>query len=166
MVWGSSDKTVAYTEADGTAFANTTEARSCLIKAYDAVSGVLGTVPLQVTGANVTSLTLSPTNASIPVGGSQAYNLTATFSDSTTMDVSRTSYFEAEGAYYIDVNLFYPVNASVITKSNQPLVAYGVSPTAGVKVYAGFQRIPPLFDVIPFPQPRRFYTTAMLEVRP
>src|SRR5690606_11364929 len=55
------------------------------------LDGVQGTASLTVTDAIMTGLAISPLVASVPLGVSQTYVATASFSDGTTQDVSNTA---------------------------------------------------------------------------
>ena len=82
--WSSSDQTVATISASG--LAQTLKTGTTTISA-SYMGQSIGT-PLTVTAAAVTTVAVTPANASLAKGSSRAYTATATFSDRTTQDVT------------------------------------------------------------------------------
>jgi len=84
VTWSSSSSSVATVNSAGLATAVGTGTAT-----ITATSGsVSGTAALTVTGATVTSIAVTPANSNMPVGTTKQFTATATFSDSSTEDVT------------------------------------------------------------------------------
>jgi len=84
VTWSSSSSSVATVNSAGVATAVGTGTAT-----ITATSGsVSGTAALTVTGATVTSIAVTPANSNMPVGTTKQFTATATFSDSSTEDVT------------------------------------------------------------------------------
>jgi trimeric autotransporter adhesin len=84
VTWTSSSSSVAAVNSAGLATAVGTGTAT-----ITATSGsVSGTAALTVTGATVTSIAVTPANSNMPVGTTKQFTATATFSDSSTEDVT------------------------------------------------------------------------------
>jgi uncharacterized protein YjdB len=84
VTWSSSSSSVATINSAGLATAVGTGTST-----ITASSGsVNGTAALTVTGATVTSITVTPANSNMPVGTTKQFTATATFSDSSSEDVT------------------------------------------------------------------------------
>ncbi|HYL94376.1 MAG TPA: Ig-like domain-containing protein [Terriglobales bacterium] len=84
VTWTSSSSSVATVNSAGLATAVGTGSAT-----ITASSGsVNGTAALTVTGATVTSIAVTPANSNMPVGTTKQFTATATFSDSSTEDVT------------------------------------------------------------------------------
>ncbi len=84
VTWSSSSSSVATVNSTGLASAVGTGTAT-----ITATSGpVSGTAALTVTGATVTSIAVTPANSNMPVGTTKQFTATATFSDSTSEDVT------------------------------------------------------------------------------
>ncbi|HKC72067.1 MAG TPA: Ig-like domain-containing protein, partial [Terriglobales bacterium] len=84
VTWSSSASSVATVNSAGLATAVGTGTAT-----ITATSGsVSGTAALTVTGATVTSIAVTPANSNMPVGTTKQFTATATFSDSSTEDVT------------------------------------------------------------------------------
>jgi uncharacterized protein YjdB len=84
VTWKSSSSSVASVNSSGLATAVGTGTST-----ITATSGsVSGTAALTVTGATVTSITVTPANSNMPVGTTKQFTATATFSDSSSEDVT------------------------------------------------------------------------------
>jgi len=84
VTWSSSSSSVATFNSAGVATAVGTGTAT-----ITATSGsVSGTAALTVTGATVTSIAVTPANSNMPVGTTKQFTATATFSDSSTEDVT------------------------------------------------------------------------------
>jgi uncharacterized protein YjdB len=84
VTWSSSSSSVAAVNSAGLATAVGTGTTT-----ITATSGsVSGTAALTVTGATVTSITVTPANSNMPVGTTKQFTATATFSDSSSEDVT------------------------------------------------------------------------------
>lgn len=82
--WASSPTTIATISSTGLATG---------VSAGDATisgtySGITDSVTLTITSANISSITVTPANATMATGTSQQYTATGTFSDGTTQDLS------------------------------------------------------------------------------
>lgn len=86
VTWSSSNTLFATVLSSG--IASGVSAGSATISA--ALSGRTGSATLTVTSATLTSISLAPLTASVPVGSLQALIATGTFSDGTTADISNT----------------------------------------------------------------------------
>ena len=82
--WASSDTTVATISASG--LAQTVRTGTASISA--SYMGKSISTPLTVTAATVTTVAVTPANASLAKGSNRAYTATATFSDRSTQDVT------------------------------------------------------------------------------
>ncbi|HET7749945.1 MAG TPA: Ig-like domain-containing protein [Terriglobales bacterium] len=84
VTWSSSSSSVATVNSAGLATAVGTGTAT-----ITATSGsVSGAAALTVTGATVTSITVTPANSNMPVGTTKQFTATATFSDSSSEDVT------------------------------------------------------------------------------
>jgi uncharacterized protein YjdB len=84
VTWSSSSSSVATINSAGLATAVGTGAAT-----ITATSGsVSGTAALTVTGATVTSVTVTPANSNMPVGTTKQFTATASFSDGSSQDVT------------------------------------------------------------------------------
>jgi trimeric autotransporter adhesin len=84
VTWTSSSSSVATVNSAGLATAVGTGTAT-----ITATSGsVSGTAALTVTGATVTSITVTPANSNMPAGTTKQFTATATFSDSSSEDVT------------------------------------------------------------------------------
>jgi uncharacterized protein YjdB len=84
--WTSSDNTIATVIAGGLAYSKVPGTTS--IVATDAYSGLSGLTGLTVTNATLQALSVSPSDATIPLGNRQQFNATGTFSDASTQDLT------------------------------------------------------------------------------
>ncbi len=66
--------------------------------------GQVGTATLTVTNATLTSITLSPLNASIAAGATQSFTASGTFSDGTILDITRQATWTSSTASVATVN--------------------------------------------------------------
>jgi hypothetical protein len=60
--------------------------------------GVLGTTTLTVTSATLVSLSINPTNSSIPLGTAKQFIATGTFSDNSTQDLTTSATWSSSAA--------------------------------------------------------------------
>ncbi len=88
VVWTSSPASVAtISNASGSeGYATGVSPGTATISAL--FSGVVGTATLTVTNATLVSIAISPTSASIPVGQSETFFATGTFSDGTSLNLT------------------------------------------------------------------------------
>ncbi|HKW25526.1 MAG TPA: Ig-like domain-containing protein [Terriglobales bacterium] len=84
VTWSSSSSSVATVNSAGLATAVGTGTATITAKS----GSVSGTAALTVTGATVTSITVTPANSNMPVGTTKQFTATATFSDSSSEDVT------------------------------------------------------------------------------
>jgi hypothetical protein len=93
--WTSSDTTIATIGSTGiaTTVGNTAIGPTVITATKD---GVMDTTTLTVTPAELQSITVSPDNASFPIGRSQAFTALGTYSDGGTVDVTMTATWTAE----------------------------------------------------------------------
>lgn len=88
--WSSSNLAVATINVNGApGLAQGVAAGSSTITA--ASGNIFANATLTVTGATVTSIAVTPTNPSIPLGTLQQFTATGTFSDGTTQDITDTA---------------------------------------------------------------------------
>lgn len=89
VTWSSSDTVVAtISNASGSrGQAKGQSPGSATLSA--ALGGVTGTAALTVTGATLSSVSISPSSASVPVGLKQQFSATGTFSDNSTQDLTQ-----------------------------------------------------------------------------
>ncbi len=89
VIWSSSDSTVATIGANGIAAG---QARGSSGSSTTIITAVLGSVSASVnftvTNATVSSITVTPTGATIPSGSQKNFQATGLFSDSTTQDIT------------------------------------------------------------------------------
>jgi uncharacterized protein YjdB len=85
VAWSVSDPTLASIDATGLA---TGLAAGTVTVTATFANGVAGTASLVVTSATLSSITLTPKNKQLAVGGVVAFNATGTFSDGTTFPLS------------------------------------------------------------------------------
>jgi len=113
-------------------------------------NGVIGSIILDVTNATVTSITVTPIAATIPFGAQQQFFATATFSDSSTQDVSGNATWNSNNTSVATVSVVgvafgvssspTPVTISAafggqtgtaqLTVSSATLVSIAVTPTS------------------------------------
>jgi hypothetical protein len=113
-------------------------------------NGVIGSITLDVTNATVTSITVTPIAATIPAGAQQQFFATATFSDSSTQDVSGNATWNSNNTSVATVSVVgvafgvssspTPVTISAafggqtgtaqLTVSSATLVSIAVTPTS------------------------------------
>lgn len=96
--------------------------------------GQIATVSVQVTSANLTALSISPSNPTIALGSSEALATTATFSDSSTMNVTSQATWTSS-----DVTVAVVSQLGVVTSVNSGTTTItatlnGVSTTTVVTV--------------------------------
>jgi hypothetical protein len=98
VTWSSSDTTVA-TVGAGTGIASG-QTRS--VTGTTIITATLGSatqsVNLSVTNATISSIAVSPAQATIPVGGQKGFTATGLFSDSTTQDITANSHWTSNNA--------------------------------------------------------------------
>ena len=89
VTWTSSNPAIATISVGGptAGFASALEAGSTTISA--AFSGLLGTTTLKVSNATLTSITVTPSSTSIAIGQTQQFSATGSFSDGSTLDLTR-----------------------------------------------------------------------------
>ena len=103
--WSSSDGTIA-TVNGGLVKAAATVTQSTPITISAIYLGQSGTLPLNVTNATVNSITVTPITATIPAGVTQQFNAIATFSDTTTQDVSSDAVWVSDAPLIAIVSTF------------------------------------------------------------
>ncbi len=81
-IWSGGDPTVSAVNVFGDVTMRA--AGTSWVMAKDATSGKFGTAVFRVTTATLTSIAVTPAGQSLPVGTTQKYTATGTFSDSTT----------------------------------------------------------------------------------
>lgn len=84
VAWTSSKPAIATIATDGVA--TSVAAGTTTISAT--LNGVIGKTDLKVTVQVLQSLTIDPTSATLNIGNSRQFTVTATFTDSTTLDVT------------------------------------------------------------------------------
>ncbi len=89
--WGSGNTVVATVSSSalGTALATGTATVTATL------GGISGSTLLTVTPASVASITVSPSNAAIPVGLNQAFTALGTFTDGSTQDVTNSTHWSS-----------------------------------------------------------------------
>ncbi|MFN9971945.1 MAG: Ig-like domain-containing protein, partial [Phycisphaerae bacterium] len=90
VTWSSLAMTIApISNADGSrGVATTLAAGSTTITATDPASGLADSAGLTVTTAQLVSIGVTPTNPSVPLGLTQAFTATGTYTDGTTQDLT------------------------------------------------------------------------------
>lgn len=112
--WASDDAAVASVSAGG--LGNSAAIGTANISAT--VGTVAGSTGLTVTAAALVSIAIGPPSATIPLGTTQQFTATGTYTDGTTQDVTRTGHWSS-------------TSASVATISNSTASA-GLATTLGV----------------------------------
>ena len=92
VIWSSSDTTVAVIGSSGIA---TGQPRGASGSGTTIISAVLGStsasVNFTVTNATISSISVTPTGVTIPIGAQKGFQATGLFSDSTTEDITANS---------------------------------------------------------------------------
>ncbi|NKF22838.1 beta strand repeat-containing protein [Solimonas marina] len=90
VTWTSSDTDVATVTTGSSARGLVTgEGKgTATLKATDAATGVVGSAPVTVTDAVLSSIAISPADTSVAKGGTVDYTATGTYTDGSTMDIS------------------------------------------------------------------------------
>ena len=99
--WTSSNPAVFTIDRNGLA-TGTGVGSAQLTSAYQGQTAMTGM--FQVSAATVSSLAITPDNASFAVGSTQQYTATATYSDNTTMDVSGSATWSSSNTSVISIN--------------------------------------------------------------
>ena len=105
--WTSSDITIATVgQHTGTVAAKAVSSSHNPVTITVTYSGVTQTLVLDVTNATVTAVTVTPITSTIPVGVQQVFAATATFSDSSTQDISLNASWTSSDITVATVNPF------------------------------------------------------------
>jgi uncharacterized protein YjdB len=134
LTWSSSDPTIATVDAAGKVVAK--KLGTAKITATETTTGVAGTSTITVTAATLKQLALTPPTTSIPNGTTQAFVATATMSDATTVDVSKSVSWSTSDAAVASIDATglatgTSAGTATITASDK---ASGVSATATLTV--------------------------------
>lgn len=89
FTWQSSNPDIATIDPNGRATA--IKAGTTTITASDPASGVSGSATLTITNATLVSIQVTPTNPSIPLGVTQQFTATGTYTDNTTQDITASA---------------------------------------------------------------------------
>lgn len=130
--WSSSQASVATVTASGmlTAIAQGTAT-------ITATSGVVSTnVSVTVNAATLTAIALSPSSPSVPLGATQQFTATGTFSDATTHDVTATVTWSSSASAVATVSTSGMVTAAAQGTATIMASSGNVSGTASVTVDA------------------------------
>lgn len=100
VTWSSSASSVATISASGLATA-ASAGQATVTATYQ---GKSGSAKVTATIATVMSIAVTPTSASVPVGGTQQFTATATYSDGTTSDVTSTSAWSSSNTSVATIN--------------------------------------------------------------
>jgi len=123
LTWTSSDPKVLAIDNAGLATAMTVG--SAIIQASDAVSGATGSLPMKVSSAGLTKITLDPATSTVPTGASVLLSASGTYSDGTTRALQ-------SGVTWTSTN------AAIASVDASGLVT-GTGPGGPVTISAGFQ---------------------------
>jgi alpha-tubulin suppressor-like RCC1 family protein len=100
--WASTDSAVATVSATGVA--NGLSNGTVAITATDAVTGLSGKAVLCVGRARLRSIEVTPTAKSVPVGSTQAFVATGTYSDGSTLDLTDVATWKSSNAAIASVS--------------------------------------------------------------
>ncbi len=99
--WSSADATVATVNAAGLATAVQVGTTTIIA----ASSGVTGTTSVQVTPAVLVSIAVTPPSASIPLGTTQQFGATGTYSDGSTQDVTTSVHWTSSAGTVATISM-------------------------------------------------------------
>ena len=90
VLWGSSDAAIAQVSntAGANGLASGAGVGSATVRATDEASGLSATTTLTVTAARLVSIAVTPATSSLPVGLTQQFAATGTYTDGTTHDLT------------------------------------------------------------------------------
>jgi uncharacterized protein YjdB len=98
-------------------------------------SGLVGTASLTVTNATLTSITVAPSDASIPLGGSQPFIATGNFSDGTTEILTTQVTWGSSSVNVATISASGIANTAATGTTNITASMNGVSGVTGLTVY-------------------------------
>jgi len=132
VTWGSSDETVAtISNASGSnGLASTLTQGQASISAV--LNGISGSTTLTVTPVALTSISLSPANASLPSGGFSFYSATGHYSDGSSLDITSQVTWSSSNVSVADISNAAGSQGKAIAKAVGGVTIKAIDPATSV----------------------------------